>query len=271
MNALYEIAESIVLKAADYIQSSKIDIFIASEHDKDIKVNLDIETNKIICEALKQTDIPIISEENPIIFEVSETSSLYWVIDPLDGSFNLLKGYGAYCISVALYRGFDPVFGMVYDLQSNRLIKNNLNANSIQIGKTPFTLNGHVPIEKSVLYTGVPVGLDLTDEKKGQFYVDLSKFKKIRMIGSAATSLALVAQGIADVYIEKNIFLWDVAAGIALVNAAGGGCLINRNSNQPHILDIVAAGSMELARTAAEVCLWNVGFTPIYNTNELSQ
>ena len=51
---------------------------------------------------------------------------------------------------------------------------------------------------------------------------DLGDFKKVRMIGSAALSLALVACGKADYYWENKIALWDVAAGIALVEAAGG-------------------------------------------------
>jgi myo-inositol-1(or 4)-monophosphatase len=54
------------------------------------------------------------------------------------------------------------------------------------------------------------------------FATTMSSFGKIRMIGAAAASLWLVATGAADVYAEHNIMFWDVAAGLALVNGAGG-------------------------------------------------
>ena len=54
-------------------------------------------------------------------------------------------------------------------------------------------------------------------------YLDvLSNFEKVRMLGSAATSLVYVAQGSFDAYYEKDIMLWDVAAGLAILKGAGG-------------------------------------------------
>ena len=270
MDTLWELARDTVQKAADHIRRSAVDITVLTEEAKDIKVNLDHETNEIICSELTKAGLPILSEESPIEFEINQGAGLYWIVDPLDGSYNLLKGYGAYCISVALFDGLVPVFGLVYDLQNNKFIASQAGKSGIEIEGQPFTLDNNNGIGKSVLYTGIPVGLSALAVGDGQFYVDLSKYKKVRMIGSAATSLSLVAQGMADVYIEKNIYLWDVAAGMALVNAAGGACFVSWHNEQPHLLDIVAAGSTALAGESTSSCLWDVEFKKIENTGELS-
>ena len=72
-----------------------------------------------------------------------------------------------------------------------------------------------------------------------------SEYLKVRMLGSAAMSLAYVARGAADVYWEEHIKLWDVAGGIALVQAAGGsvGC---STINEDFILSVEAGASSNL-------------------------
>jgi myo-inositol-1(or 4)-monophosphatase len=61
---------------------------------------------------------------------------------------------------------------------------------------------------------------------------DFQNWRKVRMIGSAAMASAYVASGRADVYTEKKTYLWDIAAGAAIVNAAGGeASIVNQNEN----------------------------------------
>lgn len=70
--------------------------------------------------------------------------------------------------------------------------------------------------------TGFPALADKSPEALAPFIAEVGKFKKIRMIGTAALAVAYVASGRADVYDERGTNLWDVAAGMALVLAAGG-------------------------------------------------
>jgi len=77
-------------------------------------------------------------------------------------------------------------------------------------------------ISKAVLCTGFPVSTDFSQKSLLGFIEDIREYKKIRLLGSAALSLAYVACGRADVYMENDIKIWDVAAGISLVKAAGG-------------------------------------------------
>ncbi|MDX1412537.1 MAG: inositol monophosphatase family protein, partial [Nitrospirales bacterium] len=75
---------------------------------------------------------------------------------------------------------------------------------------------------QAILATGFPSGRSYDTKSLLQFVHSVQAYKKVRMLGSAALMLAQVAAGRFDVYEEEDIFLWDVAAGLALVQAAGG-------------------------------------------------
>jgi myo-inositol-1(or 4)-monophosphatase len=74
----------------------------------------------------------------------------------------------------------------------------------------------------STLVTGIPAKTHYTDIEFQKMISNFQSWKKIRMIGSAAMAAVYVASGKAETYQEDGIFLWDVAAGAAIVNAAGG-------------------------------------------------
>ena len=73
-----------------------------------------------------------------------------------------------------------------------------------------------------MLCTGFPAASDFSSDAVASFVQAVQTFRKVRLLGSAALSLAWVACGRADAYAERDIRLWDVAAGLALVRAAGG-------------------------------------------------
>ena len=79
---------------------------------------------------------------------------------------------------------------------------------------------------ESTLLTGIPAKINYSDDEFNQLISTFQSWKKIRMIGSAAMAAVYVAAGKAETYQEKGIFLWDIAAGAAIVNAAGGIALI---------------------------------------------
>ena len=81
-------------------------------------------------------------------------------------------------------------------------------------------------ISKSLVCSGFPVRYDFTQLYQDKYLEMLSHFSKIRMIGSAAISIVQVSRGVADAYFEKNIMIWDVAAGLAIAEGAGGSYLL---------------------------------------------
>ena len=91
----------------------------------------------------------------------------------------------------------------------------------------------------AIICTGFPVYSDFSTEGILNNVHFIKDFKKIRLLGSAALSLCLVSKGSVEAYHENNIAMWDVAAGIAIVIAAGGKCDIEEGKNK-HLLNVFA-------------------------------
>jgi myo-inositol-1(or 4)-monophosphatase len=214
---------------------------------RDIKLHEDTASETLILAALREvSDLPILSEERGWVDSVSAAEGApYWVVDPLDGSFNYHRRVPLCCTSVALCIGFTPIVGAVFDFNRDELFVG---------GKgLPLTLNG-VALELNdpsyrVLATGLPVRGEFADERMGDFAKDMLDWRKVRMIGSAALSLAWVAAGRFDAYREAGISWWDVAGGLALVAAAGGDVNISGDAVEAPlaILALNAATAQEAA------------------------
>lgn len=188
---------------------------------KDIKLEADKLAESIILQGLKNTGYNILSEETPEKIIQEEKSDVFWIIDPLDGSFNFYRGLPHTAVSIALWKGLEPLLGVIYDIDNKDIY-------SAIVGKKPHLNGSEISVsnlldkKQAVLMTGVPSKSDFSDKGLIEIAKKFQEFKKVRYIGSAALSLAYVSSGKADAYSEKGIMLWDVAAGLALVKAAGG-------------------------------------------------
>jgi len=216
------IAEEAAVAAGKYLSGyKKDDILVDSEQGKDIKISADRDSEKIIIDILQaKSGFPILSEEKGSIGD-TESSPMRWVVDPLDGSLNFLRGIPTCCVSVGLCRENKPLLGAIYDFNREELftgiteVEAWLNGNTITVSQ--------VDIEyKAILFTGFPVSADFSPDALRKYVEQIRTFKKLRWIGSAALSLAYVAAGRADAYLEKGIMFWDIAAGMAVVSGAGG-------------------------------------------------
>lgn len=193
---------------------------INSLSGKDIKLQADIDSERILIDALKETNISILSEETGLV-EINNDSDLLWIVDPLDGSLNYSRGIPLNCISIALWNINEPILGVIYDFNHNNIYKG-------LIGEGAFLNNKKIHVSEiyeksnSVIATGFPVYFSFEDKTIVDFIKTVKEYKKVRLLGSAALSLSLVATGSVEAYSEQNIAFWDVAAGIALVKAAGG-------------------------------------------------
>ena len=211
---------------------------------REVKIRADKELNKILVGELnKLTSFNIVSEEgNENIIHKNEYN---WILDPLDGSLNYMRGIPMYCISLALWKGFEPVLGVIYDLTKDDIYHG-------IIGGGAFKNDVKIMVSKissysdAVLCTGFPVNFSYTENKIIEFADNVKKYKKIRLFGSAALSLSFVASGITDAYMEENIMIWDIAAGIAIVKAAGGTVILSKGSVKNSFLVFAANGSLPI-------------------------
>jgi len=187
---------------------------------KEVKLIADRELNSVMLQKLKKlSSFNILSEENDE--KVLNKNDYNWILDPLDGSFNYLRGIPLYCISLGLWMGNEPILGVIYDLTEDDIYHGIIGENAYK-NKIKISVSGVNISSDAVLCTGFPVNYSYSKDNVINFVNNVQNYKKIRLFGSAAMSLSFVACGRVDAYMEENIMIWDVAAGIAIVKAAGG-------------------------------------------------
>jgi len=189
--------------------------------NREIKAEADLIIESILIEDLSSTNIPILSEESGEISGDSE-SKLRFIVDPIDGTANFIRGIGESSVSIALFKENEPLFGIMWLHPRGQLAWGGSGLGSFIDGE-PINVSTQEHKNRAVLCTGIPARLDLTIEsKKNDFVGRILEFSKVRMLGAASISLLHVAKGSADCYAEEDVMIWDIAAGLAIVCGSGG-------------------------------------------------
>jgi myo-inositol-1(or 4)-monophosphatase len=225
IEALLETAKSVVRNAADALdRADRAEVGAVTDRligEREVKVVADTFLEKCLLDGLAPTGIPVLSEETEDSHHQSPDGTL-WIIDPLDGSYNFTKKLGPSMICVALWNSGAPVFGVLYDLSTNLLSWGGRDFPAHD-DHGPIRVSLETMLSRSAVCTGFPSRFPATDTRAiGDYMSHILAFGKVRMIGSAAASLMLVARGAADAYFERQIMIWDVAAGLAVIEGAGG-------------------------------------------------
>lgn len=214
----FKLAKESAILAGDYLlQNKDKEKKVFLEEGRDIKLEVDRESEKIIRKNLEISNIKVLGEE--FGSDVLDRNEYCWIVDPLDGTSNYFRGIDQCCVSIALMKENSIQIGIIYNFNNNEFY-------SAQSGKGAFLNSKKIKVsdivekEKASLTTGFPASESL--ESNASYLEDFAGWKKIRMFGSAALSCAYVASGRCDVYQEKGVYLWDFAAGICLVEEAGG-------------------------------------------------
>lgn len=202
----------------------------------DLKLQVDKESEALLIKRLqKYSAFPILSEESGLIGGRKE--NICWIVDPLDGTINYSRRIPFSCVSIGLWQGEKAILGAVYDFCRKEMFSGVVGQGAWLNGDR-IRVSGLRKKQGAILATGFPAKADLSGKGIESFARDVRVYKKLRFIGSAALSLAYVATGKFDAYAERDIMFWDVAGGIALVEAAGGKVIMKKaNSlNSYHIL-----------------------------------
>ncbi len=232
LKRLLKIAEEAAYRAGRFlIQIKKINQLVKVDTRRDVKITADAESEKIIIDFLKrETFFSILAEESNKK-ENKIGNGLTWIVDPLDGSLNFLRGIPVSCVSIGLWNDRKPLIGVVYDFNKRELFSGIVNKTA-SLNGLKIKVSSVSKKEKAVLCTGFPVNTDFSKDGIKRFIGHVRAYKKVRLLGSAALSLAYVASGRADAYYEKDIMIWDVAAGLALIIAAGGNISIRPSTKE---------------------------------------
>ncbi|MBN1650653.1 MAG: inositol monophosphatase [Bacteroidales bacterium] len=145
-----------------------------------------------------------------------------WIVDPLDGTTNYIHGVPLYSVSIALKKGDELVIGVIYEPNLDECFYTWKGAPTFLNAKE-VTVSSIQTVDHSLFATGFPYHDYGRLTNFLEFFAYMMKNSRgVRRLGSAAVDLAYVACGRYDGFYEYGLNPWDVAAGILLVQNAGG-------------------------------------------------
>ncbi len=215
----------ITKKAGEIIMSyytGKVEVLL--KQDESPVTQADLEANKFIVKRLHELtpEIPVVSEENSEDEnKIAAKSGKFWLVDPLDGTKSYIKKTGEFTVNIALIENGKTIGGAIYvpaqetgyftaeDGNAYKQIGNNL---PVEIRVRPDMGGGHIVVASLSHRTFE------TDEY-------INSIENIKDIVSASSSIkfCLIAEGLADLYPRFGRTMeWDIAAGHAILAAAGG-------------------------------------------------
>lgn len=192
---------------------------VTDSQNKDIKTKADLAAQAVIVSTLAPSGIPTLAEEGDS--KQLELNNPVWLIDPLDGTLNFARGFEMAAVSIGLWDKREPVLGVVHDIYQGYVYAGVVSEGCL-CNRTPINVSSTSQIEHAVLATGFPSGRSYDTDDLLSFVTSVQSYKKVRMLGCASLMLAHVAAGHFDAYEEEDIYIWDVAAGLGLIRAAGG-------------------------------------------------
>ena len=205
-------------KIAEEISSRGVKITI--KQDKSPVTDGDLEVDEILRAKIKSLtpNIPIISEET-VDFNIKNQGSSFWLIDPIDGTRDYIKKRDEYTLNAALIIDFKPAIGIVYAPKKNRLF--------FSYGKNlAFEINNgkKLVLDCKKVNKNEIIGLENSGTTPIEVINIYKKFKVSQTIKmSSSLKFCVLAAGEADIYAAKaRAFEWDIAAGHAILEHAGG-------------------------------------------------
>ena len=199
----------------------KLNMIRSKGREGDLVTNADILAEKVVIKVLKELSpqIPILAEESG---SIGQREEMLWCVDPLDGTTNFAHGYPFFATSIGLTYKNVPIIGAIdipfigetYWCAPH--IGAFCNENLIKVSETDKLSN-------SLLVTGFAYDRQTRlDNNYSEFCWMTHRTRGVRRGGAAAVDLAFVAAGRLDGYWERGLSKWDLAAGVVLVEQAGG-------------------------------------------------
>ena len=243
---LKKICEEVIRIAkpvGNYIKEQRThfdDILIEKKGIRDFVTEVDKNSERALVAQLQLLlpEAGFITEEKTV--EQSD-KEFNWIIDPLDGTMNYVHGIPVYAISIALQHLNEMVIGVVYEMGNDECFYTWKGAPSFCNDK-PIRVSTAAGLNDALIATGFPY---LRNEERTTAIAKTLKYfldggRDIRRLGTAATDLCYVACGRLDAYYEGYLNIWDIAAGLLIVENAGGVVFNFEGNHQFNTGEIVA-------------------------------
>lgn len=199
---------------------------VSNKGDIDLVTEADLASEKLIIERI-QSHYPrhaILAEESGDTAgtePVAGKTDWKWIIDPLDGTTNFAHGYPCFCVSIAVERAGAIELGVVYDPIRDEMFAAE-RGQGATLNERPMRVSRVADLNAAMLCTGFPYNV----RERPNFTRDFANFtmaaQAVRRDGSAALDLAYLACGRFDGFWEEGLNPWDTAAGVLLIQEAGG-------------------------------------------------
>lgn len=150
-------------------------------------------------------------------------SELIWIVDPLDGTINYAHRLPVFCVSIALVKSNQPLVGCIYNPNLDECFTA-IRGQGANLNDTPIHVSQNGKLIDSLLATGFPYDVRESEDDNMNNFIMFYKHgaQAVRRAGSAALDLAYTAAGHFDGFWEMKLHAWDIAAGILLIEEAGG-------------------------------------------------
>jgi myo-inositol-1(or 4)-monophosphatase len=187
----------------------------------DLVTQFDLDSEALLRELLTPSGLPVVGEETGGERSLDPNVPT-WYVDPIDGTTNFVHGHPFWCVSVGLTLAGRPLLGAVVAPSLGTEWTGIVGGSAHRSGET-CAVSGVTRIDDALLATGFPYDRQTHHDNNFDAFVAIKKrCQAVRRCGSAAIDLCLVGDGTYDGYWEKKVKPWDVAAGSAVVLAAGG-------------------------------------------------
>lgn len=220
-NQILNIAKRAGDKILDIYNDTELSKIVDHKADNSPLTLADQASNKIIMEGLKSLDsnYPILSEEEThASYEERKSWSSFWLVDPLDGTKEFINRNGEFTVNIAFIENGKPTFGVIYVPVTNVIYWGNKNGAFIKRGDTPsqsLTVNNS---------TKNRIAVRSKSHASQEEEIVLAKYDVTNSISvGSSLKFCMVAEGRADVYYRHGPTMeWDIGAGQAILEAAGG-------------------------------------------------
>lgn len=207
----------------------------------DIKLELDVRSQELITGMILKEfpEHAILGEEGG---NTGGDGPIEWIIDPIDGTVNFFFSIPHFCVSIAARERATQriVMGVIYDPMQNELWTVADGVPPTLNGK-PISCSSRTEMSQCVVTVGFSKSKESLDAGFERYKRISYNVRKTRMLGSAALAMAYIACGRLDAYVEEQISIWDIAAGIMLIESGGGKVVLKEGTAKPGTMFICAS------------------------------
>lgn len=180
----------------------------------------------------KYPDIPILTEEaDHKSLNAHKNKPLLWIIDPLDGTTNFSRGDSNFSISIALVSKAKPVIGVIFIPTSSKLMWATTLGKHAYMNGRRMKVSAIATLEEAVVCTDWSHILHTRDATTHFLKTIYGHIRQVKILGSAATDITLLARGGVDIYHHVHLYPWDTAAAGLIAEKAGA--TVTDTNNKP--------------------------------------